>query len=229
VAEHVSSSPDDSQKYGLSDEEFLWISDLLGRLPNPLELFVFSVIWSEKYCSKNSIVWLKKLPRIVQKFPSSTSFVHLKSHALVLRHIRSTQDFLPAGQRLALLGNRAINSFELPVRAENCDYADGLFEVVQIKKDAPLENKTPGDVLILVKKSNTAVSDSIEALMEIESISGIHTTGSHGLLPALIQLCSSVGLAVNIDQLKFSTPEKALNNCDRRNESAGRSGYAYPQ
>jgi len=48
---------------GLLEEEFDRIQEILGRTPNFTELCIFSVMWSEHCSYKNSIVWLKKLPR----------------------------------------------------------------------------------------------------------------------------------------------------------------------
>ena len=42
---------------------FLKIKDILGRTPNFCELSIFGVMWSEHCSYKNSIVWLKKLPK----------------------------------------------------------------------------------------------------------------------------------------------------------------------
>lgn len=52
-----------AQKLGLLPEEFDKIQEILGRKPNFTELSIFSVMWSEHCCYKNSIVWLKKLPK----------------------------------------------------------------------------------------------------------------------------------------------------------------------
>jgi phosphoribosylformylglycinamidine synthase len=52
-----------AQKLGLLPEEFDKIKNILGRTPNFTELSIFSVMWSEHCCYKNSIVWLKKLPK----------------------------------------------------------------------------------------------------------------------------------------------------------------------
>ncbi|MDX2188262.1 MAG: phosphoribosylformylglycinamidine synthase subunit PurL [Bacteroidota bacterium] len=52
-----------AQKLGLLPEEYNKIIDILGRIPNFTELSIFSVMWSEHCCYKNSIVWLKKLPK----------------------------------------------------------------------------------------------------------------------------------------------------------------------
>jgi phosphoribosylformylglycinamidine synthase subunit PurL len=48
---------------GLLPEEFDRIKEILGRVPNFTELSIFSVMWSEHCSYKNSITWLKTLPR----------------------------------------------------------------------------------------------------------------------------------------------------------------------
>ena len=48
---------------GLLPEEFEKIKEILGRTPNFTELSVYSVMWSEHCSYKNSIFWLKKLPK----------------------------------------------------------------------------------------------------------------------------------------------------------------------
>ena len=48
---------------GLSPEEFKMIKDYMGRTPNFTELSIYSVMWSEHASYKNSIKWLKTLPR----------------------------------------------------------------------------------------------------------------------------------------------------------------------
>jgi phosphoribosylformylglycinamidine synthase subunit PurL len=50
-------------KLGLTKEEFEKIVQILGRVPNFNELSAFSVMWSEHCSYKNSIKWLKTLPR----------------------------------------------------------------------------------------------------------------------------------------------------------------------
>lgn len=52
-----------ARKLGLRDEEFDRIEEILGRNPNFTELSIFSVMWSEHCSYKNSILWLKKLPK----------------------------------------------------------------------------------------------------------------------------------------------------------------------
>jgi len=50
-------------KLGLLPDEYEKIKVILGRNPNFTELSIFSVMWSEHCSYKNSIVWLKKLPK----------------------------------------------------------------------------------------------------------------------------------------------------------------------
>lgn len=52
-----------ASKLGLLPEEFDRICSILGRTPNFTELSIFSVMWSEHCSYKNSIKWLKTLPR----------------------------------------------------------------------------------------------------------------------------------------------------------------------
>lgn len=50
-------------KLGLTTDEFEKIKEILGRTPNFNELSAYSVMWSEHCSYKNSIKWLKTLPR----------------------------------------------------------------------------------------------------------------------------------------------------------------------
>ena len=52
-----------ANEMGLRSEEFERITEILGRTPNFTELSVFGVMWSEHCSYKNSIVWLKTLPK----------------------------------------------------------------------------------------------------------------------------------------------------------------------
>jgi phosphoribosylformylglycinamidine synthase subunit PurL len=52
-----------AKKLGLLQDEYEKIIAILGRVPNFTELSIFSVMWSEHCSYKNSIVWLKKLPK----------------------------------------------------------------------------------------------------------------------------------------------------------------------
>ncbi len=52
-----------AQKLGLLPEEYQRIIEILGREPNFTELSAFAVMWSEHASYKNSIKWIKKLPR----------------------------------------------------------------------------------------------------------------------------------------------------------------------
>ncbi len=54
---------DTAKKLGLLPEEFEKIKQILGRTPNFTELSIFSVMWSEHCSYKNSITWLKTLPK----------------------------------------------------------------------------------------------------------------------------------------------------------------------
>jgi phosphoribosylformylglycinamidine synthase II len=54
---------DQAPDMGLRPEEFDKIKEILGRTPNFCELSVFGVMWSEHCSYKNSIVWLKTLPK----------------------------------------------------------------------------------------------------------------------------------------------------------------------
>ncbi|MBX2907079.1 MAG: phosphoribosylformylglycinamidine synthase subunit PurL [Taibaiella sp.] len=50
-------------KLGLREDEFEKITEILGRVPNFTETAMYSVMWSEHCSYKNSITWLKTLPR----------------------------------------------------------------------------------------------------------------------------------------------------------------------
>ena len=52
-----------AEQLGINSEEFDMIKNYLGREPNFTELSVYSVMWSEHCSYKNSIKWLKTLPR----------------------------------------------------------------------------------------------------------------------------------------------------------------------
>ena len=52
-----------AREMGLLPEEFQKISEILGRTPNFTEMCVYSVMWSEHCSYKNSIKWLKTLPK----------------------------------------------------------------------------------------------------------------------------------------------------------------------
>ena len=56
-------TPQMVKDHGLNEEEFQKIIEILGREPNFTELGIFSVMWSEHASYKNSIKWLKTLPR----------------------------------------------------------------------------------------------------------------------------------------------------------------------
>jgi phosphoribosylformylglycinamidine synthase subunit PurL len=52
-----------AKQLGLLPEEFQKITDILGRTPNFTEISIYSVMWSEHCSYKNSITWLKTLPK----------------------------------------------------------------------------------------------------------------------------------------------------------------------
>lgn len=52
-----------AKQLGLLPEEFEKIKSILGRTPNFTELSLYSVMWSEHCSYKNSIIWLKTLPK----------------------------------------------------------------------------------------------------------------------------------------------------------------------
>jgi phosphoribosylformylglycinamidine synthase len=53
---------EDALQHGIREEEFQEIQKILGRLPTPTELGIFSGMWSEHCSYKNSILKLKTLP-----------------------------------------------------------------------------------------------------------------------------------------------------------------------
>lgn len=52
-----------AKNLGLTAAEYDQIVEIMGRTPNFNELSIFSVMWSEHCSYKNSIMWLKTLPR----------------------------------------------------------------------------------------------------------------------------------------------------------------------
>lgn len=52
-----------AKELGLLPEEYWKIQEILGRNPNFTELSIYSVMWSEHASYKNSIKWLKTLPK----------------------------------------------------------------------------------------------------------------------------------------------------------------------
>ncbi|MBL4656774.1 MAG: phosphoribosylformylglycinamidine synthase subunit PurL, partial [Flavobacteriales bacterium] len=63
TVEESTTNLETAEKLGLNSEEYDKIIGILGRTPNFTELSIFSVMWSEHCCYKNSIKWLKTLPR----------------------------------------------------------------------------------------------------------------------------------------------------------------------
>ncbi|MCX6160950.1 MAG: phosphoribosylformylglycinamidine synthase subunit PurL, partial [Ignavibacteriae bacterium] len=52
-----------AKEFGLNEEEYNHVIEILGRVPTYTELGIFSVMWSEHCSYKNSILQLKTLPR----------------------------------------------------------------------------------------------------------------------------------------------------------------------
>ena len=52
-----------AQAHGLTEEEYGWVVERLGRTPSITEIGIYSVMWSEHCSYKNSIAVLKTLPR----------------------------------------------------------------------------------------------------------------------------------------------------------------------
>src|ERR1051325_9285526 len=63
TAEHPLATLEQALQLGIRPEEFEKIKEILGREPNFTELSLYSVMWSEHCSYKNSIVWLKTLPK----------------------------------------------------------------------------------------------------------------------------------------------------------------------
>ena len=63
TSEEQLTTTETASKLGLLPDEYEKIKVILGRTPNFTELSIFSVMWSEHCSYKNSIVWLKKLPK----------------------------------------------------------------------------------------------------------------------------------------------------------------------
>ncbi|MCI5055142.1 MAG: phosphoribosylformylglycinamidine synthase subunit PurL [Flavobacteriales bacterium] len=63
MIEEITDKVDIAKELGLLEEEYNQIVKYLGREPNYTELGIYSVMWSEHCSYKNSITWLKKLPK----------------------------------------------------------------------------------------------------------------------------------------------------------------------
>jgi len=60
---HQEATVEQAIELGLRADEFDMIKKILGRTPNFTETSVYSVMWSEHCSYKNSIFWLKQLPK----------------------------------------------------------------------------------------------------------------------------------------------------------------------
>jgi len=63
TAEQQGTTVQQAKDLGLLESEFDKIKEILGRTPNFTELSIFSIMWSEHCSYKNSIKWLKTLPK----------------------------------------------------------------------------------------------------------------------------------------------------------------------
>jgi phosphoribosylformylglycinamidine synthase subunit PurL len=63
ISYNTQATPEIAEQLGLIPEEYEKIVKVLGRVPNFTEISIFSVMWSEHCSYKNSIKWLKTLPR----------------------------------------------------------------------------------------------------------------------------------------------------------------------
>lgn len=62
IKENLKSNKELLAKLKLTSDEYLKIVELIGKEPNEVELHMFSVMWSEHCCYKNSKALLKELP-----------------------------------------------------------------------------------------------------------------------------------------------------------------------
>lgn len=60
---HQEATLEQAVELGLRADEFEMIKEILGRTPNFTETAIYSVMWSEHCSYKNSIYWLKQLPK----------------------------------------------------------------------------------------------------------------------------------------------------------------------
>ena len=63
TALHNEVTLEQAKSLGLLESEFEKIKEVLGRTPNFTELSIFGIMWSEHCSYKNSIKWLKTLPK----------------------------------------------------------------------------------------------------------------------------------------------------------------------
>jgi len=63
VAATKEATLEQAKELGLLESEFEQIKEIMGRTPNFTEMSVYSVMWSEHCSYKNSILWLKTMPK----------------------------------------------------------------------------------------------------------------------------------------------------------------------
>ncbi|MDR3271328.1 MAG: phosphoribosylformylglycinamidine synthase II, partial [Peptococcaceae bacterium] len=54
--------PEIWREMGLTDDEYIRVTELLGREPNALEVAIFGVMWSEHCSYKTSKIYLREFP-----------------------------------------------------------------------------------------------------------------------------------------------------------------------
>jgi phosphoribosylformylglycinamidine synthase subunit PurL len=96
-----------AKKLGLLPEEFEKIKSILGRVPNFTELSIYSVMWSEHCSYKNSIRWLKTLPKdgphmLAKAGEENAGLIDIGDGLACAFKIVSTAIFLPWGPGLWL-------------------------------------------------------------------------------------------------------------------------------
>jgi phosphoribosylformylglycinamidine synthase subunit PurL len=57
------STTTDAERLNISTDEYALIQQIIGRIPNELELEIFARLWTEHACYKNSLKWLELLPK----------------------------------------------------------------------------------------------------------------------------------------------------------------------
>jgi phosphoribosylformylglycinamidine synthase len=95
-----------AKQLGLTQDEFERINKILGRTPNFAELSVYSVVWSERCSHKNSIKWLKTLPREGKKVLSkagevNAGLVNMGDNVVCALKMKLHQSFSALGKEAA--------------------------------------------------------------------------------------------------------------------------------
>ncbi len=105
----------DAELMNLTSEEFEKMKVILGRLPNQLELELFSILWSEHASYKNSRKWLNLLPKkgeqvIVEAGKESAGVVDIGNNEVAVFKLESHNHPCAVQPRLgASTGARVVN------------------------------------------------------------------------------------------------------------------------